>query len=87
MTDLFANQAPSLQGPATHAFAITPGDSTDLSNVTRAVYCGSGGSLTVTMLSGATVTFDDLPDGCLLPIRVSKVLSTGTTASSILGLL
>lgn len=86
MTDLFANHAPSLQGPATDAFAITPNDTTNLGQATRALYCGSGGSLSITMLSGATVTFDSLPDGSLLPVRASKVLATGTTASSILGL-
>lgn len=86
MTDLFANHAPSLQGPATDAFAIIPNDATILGQATRALYCGSGGSLSVTMLSGTTVTFNSLADGTLLPIRAAKVLATGTTASSILGL-
>lgn len=86
MTDLFANHAPSLQGPATDAFAITPSDTADLAEVTRALYCGSGGALSITMLSGATVTFNSIPDGALLPVRAAKVLATGTTASAILGL-
>lgn len=72
--------------PATTAEVVVPGDSTDLVNVSRALWVGLGGDLTVIMQSGATVTFANVADGSLLPIRVTRVKSTGTTAASILGL-
>ena len=34
----------------------------------------------------AVVTFASVPDGMTLPIRVVRVLSSGTAASSIMGL-
>jgi hypothetical protein len=37
------------------------------------------------MLDGTTVTLANVPNGTLMPLRVSRVLATGTTASAILG--
>ena len=86
MPDRFQTSSPSLSGPAAHAFAVTPNDSTDLSETTRALYVGTAGSLAAIMASGASVTFGSLASGTVLPVRVTRVLSTGTTASAILGL-
>ncbi len=86
MPDRFSSNIPSLTSPATHAFAIAPNDTTDLSEVTRAVYIGGGGALAVRMLSGQTVTFSGATGGSTLPLRVDRVLATGTTATGIVGL-
>ena len=86
MTDRFANSAPAIDGPASHAFAVTPSDDTDLEETTRALYCGEAGDVTLWTLSGAEVTFVNVSEGSFLPVRASRILSTGTTASSILGL-
>lgn len=72
--------------PAVDAVAVTPSDSTDLTNVSRALWVGGAGNISVIMLSGSTVTFSNIGGGTLLPIRVSRVRSTGTTATSILSL-
>lgn len=72
--------------PAVHAFAITPNDSTDLEYVTRAIYVGGAGDVAVTTQGGESVTFSGVTVGTLLPIRVTKVKSTGTTATLLLGL-
>jgi hypothetical protein len=85
MPDLFENLATSLESPAAGGFSITPNDSADLPTVTRALYVGTGGTLAVTLRSGQTVTFQNLPNGALLPIRVLRVL-TGTTAGALVGL-
>lgn len=76
-----------LATPARRAFAITPSNSADLTEVTRSLYIGAGGDLAV-ILDGDTVavTFVAVPTGTVLPIRAKLVKSTGTTAASIVGL-
>lgn len=86
MPDRFQYSTPSLSGPAAHAFAVTPNDSTDISETTRALYIGTAGSIAAVMASGASVTFGSVTSGTVLPVRVTRVLATGTTASAILGL-
>ncbi|WP_105428729.1 hypothetical protein [Neorhizobium sp. T6_25] len=86
MPDRFANTQASLSGPAASGFAITPSDSTDLPETTRALYVGTGGHLSVRMLSGETLTLSNVPAGGLLPLRVIRVFATGTTAVAIAGL-
>lgn len=86
MPDRFQYSTPSLSGPAAHAFAVTPNDSGDLSETTRALYVGTAGSVAAVMASGASVSFDTIASGTVLPVRVTRVLATGTTASAILGL-
>jgi hypothetical protein len=85
MTDYFDTLAPSLDGPAAGGFSISPNDSVTLPITPRAVYVGVGGSLSVVMKWGGQVTFDNVPDGTLLPIRVAKVLAA-STATALLGL-
>ena len=73
--------------PAEYAAAVTTSDATVLSPVPRALYIGVGGDVVVTMAAdGTDVTFANVPTGTKLPVRVSKVKATGTTASSIVAL-
>lgn len=67
------------------ARVVTPGDSTVLAP-TRALYIGNTGNLAVTMAYGTTLTFTNVPAGSILPIQVTKVLATGTTATAVLAL-
>lgn len=86
MTDPFANTQPSLSSPASAGITVTPNDSAALSIPSRALYVGSGGTLAVRMLSGDDVELIGVPSGSFLPIRVSQVHSTGTTAGAIVAL-
>lgn len=90
MTDSFRSHTRSLTSPPEHARAILPADAADgtgdLPQVTRALYVGGDGDLAVVMRGGEEVTFAGLSGGTLLPIRVSRVLATGTTATGIVGL-
>ena len=73
-----------LASPAARAVAVTPSDGTALTLVSRGIYVGSAGNLAVTMKAGGNdVTFVGVAAGSLLPLRVTHVLSTGTTASDI----
>lgn len=76
----------SVDAPASSAFVITKSDDTVFSQPTRAVWVGGTGDLAVKMVDETTLTFTAVPAGVLLPIRVQKVLSTGTTATNIVGL-
>ena len=77
MSDVFS-------APAEAGAAVTVSDSTVVNF--RALYIGSTGNVAVTMKSGAVLTFVGVPTGAILPIVVTKVMSTNTTASSIVGL-
>ena len=68
------------------AFAITPSDSGVLTGgPTRGIYVGVTGDVAATMSSGNSVTHVGLAAGVWHPIQAQQVLSTGTTATSILG--
>ena len=68
--------------PAVRIDDVTPSDSTVLTS--RAIWVGSGGDLAVIPGGQSTaVTIKNVPSGCLLPLQVSKVMSTNTTASYI----
>lgn len=76
-----ANATVSAHGAAD----VTLSDTTEIP-MTRALYVGTGGSIKVTMVDGQAVSFTNVPDGSILPIQVTKVWSSVTTASAILAL-
>lgn len=82
-TDDYASYVVPPHGPCRHAAAVTPSDTTDLSDVTRFLYVGGAGAVVVIMQDGTTVTLAAVPAGTVLPIAVSRVKSTGTAATSI----
>lgn len=86
MTDRFEGRAAHMAGPATHGFAITPHDSTLLSETTRAIYVGGFGSVVVVLSSGAELTLANVPAGTVLPVRAQRVKATGTSATQLVGL-
>lgn len=53
----------------------------------RALYTGAGGDIAVTMHGGGNVTFVSLDAGAIIPISVSAVRQTGTTATGVIALL
>jgi hypothetical protein len=86
MADQHSSFVEGLTSPADNAAAVTPSDSTDLAFTSRALYIGGAGNIVVTMAGGGDVTFTAVPAGSILPIRVSRVKSTSTTATSIVNL-
>ena len=84
--DTFKKHTRSLTSPPEHAVAIQPQNDADLAVVTRALYVGTPGDVTVRMLDGGVVTLANVPGGSMLPLRVDRVLATGTSAGAILGL-
>lgn len=86
MTDHFKTHQTSLTAPADAAETVTPSDTVDLVDVTRAIYVGGAGALRVVMRDGQTVTFANMQAGVCYPLRVQRVLATGTTATNLIGL-
>lgn len=86
MQDRYASFATGLESPVTHGFSITPHDTTPLPELTRALYVGTSGALSVELASGATVTFPGVAAGTMLPLRAARVRATATTAGGIVGL-
>lgn len=78
----------SLGTNATHPIAtiiaVTPSDDDDLQAGLRGLYIGGAGNVSVVTPGGQTVTLTGLAAGMWHPIRVSRVRSTGTTATAIL---
>jgi len=71
--------------PANHAETVVTSDAEDLATVTRGLWVGGAGNVAAVMLGGQTVTFVGVQAGTLLPIRVKRVLATGTTATYMVG--
>ena len=75
-----------LESPALEAEAVTPSDSADLEFTSRSLYIGVSGDVAVHMKGKTTsVVFTAVPVG-ILPIRVDRVLATGTAATNIVTL-
>lgn len=72
--------------PARGGVTVTPSDATELPQISRALYIGQGGDVSVTLADGDVLVFEAVPSGSLLPIRAGTVRSTGTSASGILAL-
>lgn len=84
--DNLSNYSDGLMAPARNAAAVTTSDTADLGFVTKALYIGVSGDVTVIMAGGGTaVTLKSVPVGWL-SIRVSRVKATGTTATNIVAL-
>lgn len=84
-SDPFKNNAVGATAPPRHLFAITPSDDDDLPHVTRAIWVGAGGDLTLIAADDdAAVTLSQAPGGwCAVQAR--RVLATGTTALDLVG--
>lgn len=72
------------------AIAITKNDTTtyEPSNTgyLDALYVGGAGDVAIVTFAGTTVTFVGVLAGSIIPVTCKQVLSTGTTATSIVGL-
>jgi hypothetical protein len=85
MTDTFKTFARSLTSPPEHAVEIAPSDTKILPHVTRALYVGGAGDVSLRMMSGAEVVLRGLQAGSLLPLRIDMVKSVGTSATGLIG--
>lgn len=88
MPDHFKEYQVGLSSPAGHGSHITPSDSVELTDHSRAIIVGGAGALRVelTKQPGTVITLANVLPGVVYPLRVGKVLATGTTATDIVSL-
>jgi hypothetical protein len=72
--------------PATRGAPVTPSNTTDIETC-RALYIGATGDVSVeTADPGVTLVFKNAQAGSILPVQVTRVNATGTTATNIIAL-
>jgi hypothetical protein len=87
MADKYSHYQGGLTTPCEHAAAVTPHDTTALTQTTRALWVGGAGDVAVKLTDDSTaVTLAGVAAGTLIPVRAALVMSTNTTASSIVAL-
>ena len=84
--DTFRDFNAGLTGPICGGFDIQPDDDADVESVTRGLMVTGAGDVTVILKNGETLTLPALAPGVVYPIRVSRALDSGTTATGIKGL-
>jgi len=69
---------------------VTPSDSTDITgsnaNSPATLFVGTGGDIDVITLGGSTLLLKNIADGSFLPIQVTRVKATLTTATDIVAI-
>lgn len=72
--------------PFNSGFAITPHDSTNFDNLTRAIHVGGAGNMVVVFGDGVAATLTGCLAGHVYHVRAKRVNSTSTTATNLTGL-
>lgn len=69
---------------------VTPSDSTDITgsnaNTPATLFVGVGGNIDVVTIGGSTLLLKNIADGSFLPIQVTRVKATNTTATDIVAI-
>ncbi len=78
--------ASMIDAPASSAVVVTPSNTVPLPLETKGLFIGGGGNVSVLMRDGQTCVFTGVVQGQILPIRVTRVNSTGTTATNIVAM-
>jgi|TARA_R100001460_G_C3535280_1_gene173930 hypothetical protein len=81
---------------AGRASAVTPSDTVNIPSVSTdpganrnngcVLFVGGAGNIKVTTVGGDEVTFNGISSGTFIPVQVTKVHSTGTSATNIVAL-
>lgn len=82
MSNPFESRTVSLSGPATDIVPVTPSDVLDLADAAVALYVETGGTVSVVTVKGGARTVE-VADKAILPVGISRVNATGTTATGI----
>ena len=84
--DQFDAHHTGLNSPVSGGFNIVPDDGADLPQVTRGLLLTGAGDVMAVLKNGDTLVLPNLSAGVIYPIRIARVLATGTTATGLKGL-
>lgn len=73
-----------LLSPACHATEVIPSDTAALPFVSKRLWIGGAGNVTLITLSGQTIEYANVAAGTYLQVRAQQVMATGTTATNII---
>lgn len=70
-----------------NAFALAQSDTVaDINGPFDAIFTGSGGNIKITNMAGQSVVLAGAAPGVVLPVNATRVWSTGTVATGVVGL-
>tara|TARA_R110000823_G_scaffold53025_5_gene130980 strand:+ start:2937 stop:3206 length:270 start_codon:yes stop_codon:yes gene_type:complete len=73
--------------PACNSASVTPSDESELAFLTRGLYVGVSGNVSVKLRDDSTaVVFVGVAEGTILPLQVKQVMATNTTSTNIIAL-
>lgn len=75
----------SSSAPAIDSFAISKSDTVDLPYPVRAIFVGGTGDVKVRTFAGTDIVYPAVPAGTKIVIVATRVFSTGTTATAMVG--
>lgn len=77
---------PTSSAPSSLGFPIVPHDTNPVGGKCRAFWVGTGGTVVARLVEGAVdVTLKNVPAGTFMPLVVSHIRATGTTAADMVG--
>lgn len=85
MADKFDSNSDTLFAPARKLVAVTPSDTTDLTDLPKALWIGAPGNISLIAADDSAPVTVAVEVG-VLPIRAKRVRETGTTATGIVAL-
>lgn len=73
--------------PGTSIVAVTASDTTDLTGARAFFYTGTGGNVAIKTVHGdsnvTAVTITDCPANTIIPVQITRIMATNTTATQI----
>ncbi len=75
--------AEDLLSPACHAVEVVPSDTESLPFMSKRLWVGGAGNVTLVTAGAETVEYAAVPAGAYLNVRATQVKATGTTATNI----
>jgi len=82
MTNPFSERTRALSDPARDIVQVVPSDTDDLENIAVGIYAQTAGEVALVTVSGRTRVIA-VAAFMLIPVGVSRILSSGTTATGI----
>lgn len=85
MSDSFVHYRSGLESPAADLAPVSPDDTSDLANASRAINVATSGTVQITTVNN-TQGAVFVAAGIAFPIRARRIWATGTTATGIVAL-